>query len=287
MEKRNVTVLGGETFLSVPLVDTSIDLELYDVKTVFEKVKAKLIKLYGGNTYVTADGKQTTIEALAGADTVRISAQRDFNKQRYNALDAMRVIERLTHEDGCPWDKAQTHESIRVNMIEEAYEAVDAIDKRDVENMREEFGDVFLQSLLQSDIARRASEFDFCDVCDELCKKLIGRHTFIFGEDDANNADEALVLWEKAKATEKHYDTVKSQLQKLPDDFPSLLRCQKAYKKIKKSGAKLDPQADLKAALESGNHAAAIAALCAVMADEGVDAEVALNAEVRAIIESL
>ncbi len=288
MNEKNVIKVTGETFLSIPLVDTSLALEIAEISAKEScAVKTKLVKLYGADVGIIADGKEKRVCDLADEKNVCVSAQRDFKKARYNALDAMRVIERLTHEDGCPWDKAQTHRSIRVNMIEEAYEAVDAIDKRDVENMREEFGDVFLQSLLQSDIARRAGEFDFCDVCDELCKKLIGRHTFIFGDDDAGNADEALVLWEKAKATEKHYDTVKSQLQKLPDEFPSLLRCQKAYKKIKKSGARVDPYADLQTALENKNHAAAIVALCSIMADEGVDAEVALNAEVRGIIENL
>ena len=288
MNEKNVIKVTGETFLSIPLVDTSLALEIAEINAKEScAVKTKLVKLYGADVEIIADGKEKRVCDLADEKNVCVSAQRDFKKARYNALDAMRVIERLTHDDGCPWARAQTHESIRVNMIEEAYEAVDAIDKRDVENMREEFGDVFLQSLLQSDIARRAGEFDFCDVCDELCKKLIGRHTFIFGDDDAGNADEALALWEKAKATEKHYDTVKSQLQKLPDEFPSLLRCQKAYKKIKKSGARVDPYADLQTALESKNHAAAIVALCSIMADEGVDAEVALNAEVRGIIENL
>ncbi len=288
MNEKNVIKVTGETFLSIPLVDTSLALEIAEINAKEScAVKTKLVKLYGADVEIIADGKEKRVCDLADEKNVCVSAQRDFKKARYNALDAMRVIERLTHDDGCPWDRAQTHESIRVNMIEEAYEAVDAIDKRDVENMREEFGDVFLQSLLQSDIARRAGEFDFCDVCDELCKKLIGRHTFIFGDDDAGNADEALTLWEKAKATEKHYDTVKSQLQKLPDEFPSLLRCQKAYKKIKKSGARVDPYADLQTALENKNHAAAIVALCSIMADEGVDAEVALNAEVRGIIKNL
>ncbi|MDE7463563.1 MAG: nucleoside triphosphate pyrophosphohydrolase [Clostridiales bacterium] len=189
--------------------------------------------------------------------------------------------------DGCPWDSVQTHESIRINMIEEAYEAVDAIDTHDLENMQEEFGDVLLQSLLQSAIARRDGEFDFDDVCDGLCKKLIGRHTFIFGVDSASNADDALKLWDKNKSVEKHYNDVKSQLQALPDAFPSLLRCQKAHKKIKKSGAAVQPETDLKAALEKRDYAQAIAACTALLSDEGKDAEVELNRVVRDKINGL
>jgi len=123
---------------------------------------------------------------------------------------------------GCPWDSVQTHESIRVNMIEEAYEAVDAIDKADLENMQEEFGDVFLQSLLQSAIARRDGEFDFNDVCDGLCKKLISRHTFIFGDDKAADSEDALAFWDANKAKEKSYAGVKDQLKRLPSEFPAL-----------------------------------------------------------------
>lgn len=273
-------------FLNAPIIDTSAELEITEIKDP-AAVAAKLKKLYGDIT-VVADGVPVSVCDLKSAKTVSVAAQADFDKKRYNAADAMRVIARLTRDEGgCPWDKAQTHESIRVNMIEEAYEAVDAIDKRDVENMREEFGDVFLQSVLQSDIARRAGEFDFDDVCDELCKKLIGRHTFIFGADSATNADEALTLWEKAKGVEKHYDTVKNQLERLPDNFPSLLLCQKTHKKLKKAGAKQDPQADLDAALAAHDHVRAIAACVALLSDEGKDAEVELNTLIKRKIAEL
>lgn len=273
-------------FLHAPAIDTSADFEISDV-TDMPAVAAKLIKTYGDIT-VTADGKQVNVCDLANEKTVFVSARSDFDKKRYNALDAMRVIARLTlDEGGCPWDKAQTHESIRINMIEEAYEAVDAIDKHDVENMREEFGDVFLQSLLQSDIAKRAGEFDFDDVCDELCKKLIGRHTFIFGGDNASDPDEALTLWEKAKGVEKHYDTVKNQLERLPDNFPALLLCQKTHKKLKKAGAEQDPQAQLDAALADRDYARVIAACAALLSDTGNDAEVELNKLVKRRIAEL
>ena len=249
-------IIQDETaFLRAPIIDTSAELEITDIKNI-SAVAAKLKKLYGDIT-VVADGAHVAISALKSAKTIAVAAQTDFDKKRYNAADAMRVIARLTlDEGGCPWDKAQTHESIRINMIEEAYEAVDAIDKRDVENMREEFGDVFLQSILQSDIARRAGEFDFDDVCDELCKKLIGRHTFIFGADSATNPDEALTLWEKAKGVEKHYDTVKNQLERLPDNFPSLLLCQKTARRRprRRTCNRLSPRATIRALSRRAPH---------------------------------
>ena len=282
----NTLRVDEQTFLRMLIVDTSIALRVTGIKN-FAVVKAKLSKFYGDVT-VVADNAERKLDELDVAENVYVPAQPEFAKNRYNVIDAIRVTDRLTWEDGgCPWDKAQTHESIRINMIEEAYEAVDAIDKRDIPNMREEFGDVLLQSVLQSDIARRAGEFDFDDVCDELCKKLIGRHTFIFGGDSAGNADEALNLWEKAKGVEKHYDTVKTQLEKLPDNFPALLYSQKTNKKLKKAGVAFDPQSALDSALKNKDYAAAIDAITALMTEQGKDAEVELNKLVKAKIKSL
>lgn len=283
---KDILTVCQQTFLAMPAIDTSVPLKVYGI-TDIAAVKAKLMSLYGDVT-VTADGKRTELAELNEVSEIEADAQTDFEKNRYNVTDVLRVTERLTREEGgCPWDKAQTHESIRINMIEEAYEAVDAIDKRDKPNMREEFGDVLLQSVLQSDIARRSGEFDFADVCDELCKKLIGRHTFIFGADSAGNPDEALSLWEKAKAVEKNYDSVKTQLSKLPDNFPALLLCQKTYKKMKKAGLGGDPHAELDGALAAGEYAAAINACVGLIADGGGDAEVELNKLVKKTIREL
>ncbi len=286
--KRNILTLDGDAFLRMPVTDTSVALEVYGITAAnAAAVKAKLIKLYG-DVHVLADGKATPLSAVGDADAVELPAQADFAKKRYTAADVVRVIERLARDgDGCPWDRSQTHDSIRINMIEEAYEAVDAIDKRDLDNMCEEFGDVFLQSVLQSDIARRSGEFDFDDVCDGLCKKLIGRHTFIFGSETANNADEALVGWEKAKAAEKHYDGVADQLRKLPDNFPSLLLCEKTHKKLKKAGVPQSPDAELADALAACDYARVIAAATALLADGGKNAEVELNKLVKEKINKL
>lgn len=286
--KRNILTLDGDAFLRMPVTDTSVALEVYGITTAnAAAVKAKLIKLYG-DVHVLADGKATTLSALGDAAAVELPAQADFAKKRYTAADVVRVIERLARDgDGCPWDRSQTHDSIRINMIEEAYEAVDAIDKRDLDNMCEEFGDVFLQSVLQSDIARRSGEFDFDDVCDGLCKKLIGRHTFIFGSETANNADEALVGWEKAKAVEKHYDGVADQLRKLPDNFPLLLLCEKTHKKLKKAGVPQSPDTELADALAACDYARVIAAATALLADGGKNAEVELNKLVKEKISKL
>ena len=280
--------VSADRFLRLPLVDTSVALVVFGVGKRFDEVRARLVRLYGESVEIVVDGKAAKVSKAACGEVIEVAAQPDFDKARYNAVDALRVCARLTEpETGCPWDRAQTHDSIRVNMIEEAYEAVDAIDKRDKDNMCEEFGDVFLQSILHSDIAKRSGEFDFDDVCDGLCKKLIGRHTFIFGGDSAGNPDEALTLWEKAKAVEKKYDTVKNQLERMPDNFPSLLLAQKVYKKLKKAGKATDPQAAFDAAVSARDYAALISACVALLSDGGKDAEIELNKLTKSIIDAL
>lgn len=113
------------------------------------------------------------------------------------------TIAALRAPDGCPWDKEQTHESIAHNMIEEAYEAVDAIEADDTEHLREELGDVLLQVVLQSQIASDAGEFTIDDVCADVNAKMIRRHPHVFGEARANNANEVLDLWDQVKLAER------------------------------------------------------------------------------------
>ncbi len=285
MTDKSKQIFTEEGFSELPLVDTSVELTVRGEigKTTLDK----LMRLYGDVT-VNADGEATPLSKIKSAKEIVVPAMPLFSKERYNAVDAVRVIDRLIRPgDGCPWDSVQTHESIRINMIEEAYEAVDAIDRKDVANMREEFGDVLLQSLLQSAIARKNGEFDFDDVCDELCKKLIGRHTFIFGADSANDPNSAIDLWEKNKATEKHYASVKEQLQRMPQNFPSLLTAQKAYKKAKKAGKAKDAAEEFEAAVKARDYVGVIAACAALLSDAGEDAEAELNKRIKSKIDEL
>ncbi len=115
----------------------------------------------------------------------------------------MATIAALRAPDGCPWDRAQTHQSIAHNMIEEAYEAVDAIESGDTAHLREELGDVLLQVVLQSQIASDAGAFDINDVCADVNEKMIRRHPHVFGEARAANAGDVLDLWERVKMAEK------------------------------------------------------------------------------------
>ena len=113
-------------------------------------------------------------------------------------------MDTLLGENGCPWDKEQTHESLRQNMIEEANEAVAAIDSKNMDNLKEELGDVLLQVLFHAKIAEKNGLFTICDVMERLSNKLISRHTHVFGGDKAFTSEEALLVWRKNKLKEKY-----------------------------------------------------------------------------------
>ncbi len=156
--------------------------------------------------------------------------------QKSGFADLLRVMKRLTAPDGCPWDKAQTHESIRINLLEEAYETVQAITDGNIAGEIEELGDVLLQVVFHCDIALRSGEYTLDDVIKGLCDKLIGRHTHIFGGDKADSADGALGVWERNKMKEKGQASFSQAVNDIPACFPALLRSQKAVKRTQKGG---------------------------------------------------
>ena len=118
-------------------------------------------------------------------------------------MHSLKTIAALRAPDGCPWDREQTHESIAHNMIEEAFEAVDAIESGDVAHLREELGDVLLQVVLQSQIAADAGEFDIDDVCRDIDAKMVRRHPHVFGDAAAQDASEVLDIWDSVKTEGK------------------------------------------------------------------------------------
>lgn len=154
-------------------------------------------------------------------------------------------------EGGCPWDCAQTHESIGDSMIEEAYEAVDAIQAGDTAHLREELGDVLLQVVLQSQIAADAGEFTIDDVCAGVDEKMIRRHPHVFGEVNVENANEVVDLWEQVKLSENQKAGAQAQgerkglLDSVPTHFPALLQCQKISRKAAAAGFEWDTVDDV------------------------------------------
>ncbi len=157
-------------------------------------------------------------------------------KDRYQIEDLLRIVEILRSPDGCPWDREQTHESIRTSMLEETYEAIDAINRQDDTLMTEEFGDVLLQVLLHAQIAKEGGRFNFDDVVDGLCKKLVVRHPHVFGELHAANADEGLKMWDAAKRKTKGTDSQTTLLRSVPKAMPALMRAEKVQGRARRVG---------------------------------------------------
>ncbi len=157
-----------------------------------------------------------------------------MDKKYKNLEELIEVVAKLRAPDGCPWDREQTHASLRPNMLEEAYEAVDAIDDNDAPHLREELGDVLLQVLLHSQIASEANEFTLDDVAKELKEKLIHRHPHVFGTAKIDNADDVLKTWEKLKSEEK--TERKSAMDGLSRSQAALIAAQKISKRAIKTG---------------------------------------------------
>ncbi len=158
-------------------------------------------------------------------------------KDRYNINDLLKIVEMLRDKDnGCPWDKVQTHKSIRKNFIEETYEAIEAIDLDDKTLMQEELGDVLLQILLHSQFEKEENTFDFEDVVDGIAQKLVLRHPHIFAGYENKTVEGVLTKWEEIKKEEKGQKTVSETLDAVPKSFPALMYAQKLQKRAVAGG---------------------------------------------------
>ena len=155
---------------------------------------------------------------------------------RYGMDDLIRIMELLRSPEGCPWDREQTHKSIRRNMLEEAYEAAEAIDQEDPAHLKEELGDVLLQVVFHARMAQEAGQFTFDDVVDGICKKLVFRHPHVFGAVDAPDPDKALSAWEAQKREEKGQKTAADTLDAVARSLPALTRAEKIQEKARKAG---------------------------------------------------
>jgi tetrapyrrole methylase family protein/MazG family protein len=157
-------------------------------------------------------------------------------KSHYDIGDLLEIMRLLRSEGGCPWDREQTHKSIRSDMIEEACEVIEAIDLEDTELLREELGDVLLQVVFHCRIEEEAQTFTFSDVCDEVCKKLIVRHPHVFGDVLADTTDEVLKNWDAIKMQTKGQETYTDTLNSVAKSLPALMRAQKVGKRAMRAG---------------------------------------------------
>ena len=166
-------------------------------------------------------------------------------ESQHPSFDAfVRTVAALRGPDGCPWNRVQTHESLEEYLIEEAYEAADAIESGNPDHIREELGDVLLQVVLQSQVAADAGSFTIDDVCATIDEKMIRRHPHVFGDVNAQNANEVADLWEQVKLSEKAEEagSVKASylLDDVPSHFPALLQAQKISRRAVAVGFEWD-----------------------------------------------
>lgn len=157
-------------------------------------------------------------------------------KDKYNMDDLVAIIKVLRAPGGCPWDREQTHESIKKNFIEETYEVVEAINKQSTEMLREELGDVLLQIVLHSEMESENGNFSFDDVVNDIVQKLVVRHPHVFGEVVANNTAEALNSWDAVKLKTKGQKNQTESMLSVPRELPALMRAQKIQHKAAKIG---------------------------------------------------
>lgn len=161
----------------------------------------------------------------------------DFQyKDSYGVKDLEEIVRLLRAPGGCPWDAEQTHQSIRRNFLEEAYEAVEAIDEENPDHLKEELGDVLLQVVFHARMEQEAGRFDLDGVADGVCKKLIYRHPHVFGDVAVSGTGEVLTNWEELKRKEKGQATNTDALEAVARSLPALWRAEKVQKKAKKAG---------------------------------------------------
>ena len=157
-------------------------------------------------------------------------------KQRYGWEDLLTIMHLLRAPEGCPWDREQTHQSIRRNFLEETYEALDAIDRNDIPGMCEELGDVLLQVVFHSVMEEEQGRFTADDVVDGVAQKLVFRHTHVFGAAEAADSAQALEGWEAQKKKEKGFTSPADAVEAVPHTLPALWRAEKIQKKAAKVG---------------------------------------------------
>ena len=161
----------------------------------------------------------------------------DFEQRpTYDVNDLVEIVRILRAPGGCPWDREQDHQSIRRNLLEEAYEAAEAIDEKDPEHLKEELGDVLLQVVFHAQMEKEAGGFGLDQVADGVCKKLIYRHPHVFGDVHVDGSGEVLQNWEELKRKEKHQETAADSVDAVAKSLPGLWRAEKVQKKAAKAG---------------------------------------------------
>lgn len=217
---------------------------------IASEVKLKLLEQYDDETeifYVRAAGIEGQ-ESIRKIPLYELDMQEDIdyltsiyipkdlnNKKDFN--DLLEIVEILRGENGCPWDREQTHKSLEKALVEESYEVIDAIDREDDNGLIEELGDVLLQVVFHASIGKEDGYFDINEIIAGICHKMISRHPHVFGKlDNINTSQDVLVKWDELKKEERGYDTLWEEMNGITKGLPSLLRAHKVQNKAKKAG---------------------------------------------------
>lgn len=231
--------------------ETAICIQELDNAIIAGEVKLKLSEVYPEDWQVTLafmqrDGSylHTTIPLYEldrqknwFAGTVLYVPPITFDrKTKYGYYDLVNVMGRLRAPGGCPWDREQTHATLKRELIEECYELNDSIDEQDDAHILEELGDVLMLVVFHATIADEQGRFTEADVADGIVKKLIYRHPHVFGEEHLNKSEEVLAQWDELKRREKNQTSYKDVLCSVPKGFPALMRSEKIQKKARKVG---------------------------------------------------
>ncbi len=159
-----------------------------------------------------------------------------MNKEKYEFSDLIDIMKLLRSEQGCPWDREQTHESLKKYLIEETYEVLEAIDMNDKDKLCEELGDLLLQIVFHARIAEEEGRFNISDVITGISSKMVSRHTHVFGKDKAETPDQVVENWEEIKKKEKGMKSQTEVLKSVPSNLPALMRSYKVQQKAAQVG---------------------------------------------------
>lgn len=198
----------------------------------------------------------------------------EIKKDKYSFEDFVKIIEKLRSPEGCPWDREQTHQSIRGSMIEEAYELVEEIDKGNTEKIADESGDVLLQVVLHAQIAKDNGEYDINDVTDMISRKMIHRHPHVFGDVTVSGSEDVLTNWDAIKREDREQTSIADELRGVSAYVPTLMRAKKIYKKAKKADYNYRAK-DISATTEEEFGKLLFDVACRA-GEKGIDPEVAL-----------
>lgn len=194
------------------------------------------------------------------------------NKEKLDIADLLAVMRILRSDGGCPWDIEQTHASLRKNLVEETYEVCEAIDNSDMTLLREELGDLLFQVVFHARIAEENGLFDFDDIVNDICRKMIVRHDHVFGNTHYQNLDEQLSGWDAIKMQTKNQNSTADALDGVARTLPSLMRAQKFAHKLARAGKNIGETAGPDK-MDGREAAKQIFSLCAACDRTGLDAE--------------